>query len=140
MLDTVTRPDQGRRADPPGQPVTLAGPEPVILVPVVRGGSVPRPIGAWVLTHGTVRYRPAVDLREVLGAAVLVAAVTAVAVTRRRPPAVGAIRMGHGGWVSLKGVPAPALTAGRRPWWARVLRARRLVVERPTRRPRMPAR
>jgi hypothetical protein len=134
MLDTIVRPDQRPQTDPVGPPVTLTSPEPVTLVPVVRGDA--RPIGAYVIARGTVRYRPAFDVREVLAAAVLAVAVTAVAVTRRRHPAVRTIQMGPGGWVSLKGVPAPALTPTGRPWWARVLRARRLVIEPPTSRRR----
>lgn len=131
MLDTIVRPDQGPQTDPVGPPVALPGPEPVTLVPVLSGGADPRPIGAYVLAHGTVRYRPAFDAREVLVAAVIALAVTAVAVTRRRRPTVGTIHMGPGGWVSLKGVPAPALTPTHRPLWARALRARRLVIEPP---------
>ncbi|GAA4473890.1 hypothetical protein [Phytohabitans houttuyneae] len=130
MLDTIVRPDQGPQTDPVGPPVTLPGPEPTILVPVLRGGAVPRPIGAYVVGRGTVHYRPAFDVREILAAATVVAAVTAVAVSRRGRPAVGSVHMGPGGWVSIKGVPAPALRPSGRPWWARLLRARRLVVER----------
>jgi len=125
MLDTIVRPDQGPRADPVGPPVTLTGPEPVTLMPVLRGDA--RPVGAYVLSHGTVHYRPVVDVREVLAIAAL--AIVAVAVTRRRRPVIGSLHMGHGGWVSLKGVPAPALKPDSRPWWARILRARRLVIE-----------
>ncbi|MEQ4304687.1 hypothetical protein ABNF97_25460 [Plantactinospora sp. B6F1] len=136
MLHTIPRPGQGTRPDTVGPPVGLIGPEPVTLVPVVRGGT--RPIGAYVLAGGTARYRPAFDVREVLAAVVFAAAVTAVAASRRSGPSVGSIRMGPGGWVSLKGVPAPALTPTRRPWWARVLRARRLVVERSEPRRRRP--
>jgi len=132
MLDTIVRPDQGPQADPVGPPVTLAGPDPVTLIPVLRGGADPRPIGAYVLSHGTVRYRPVIDLREVLAAVAMVAACAAVAVSRRHRPAIGAVHMGPGGWVSLKGVPAPGLTPTHRPWWARLLRARRLVIEPPT--------
>ncbi|MDQ7904020.1 hypothetical protein RB614_05725 [Phytohabitans sp. ZYX-F-186] len=128
MLDTIVRPDQGPATEPVGPPVALAGSEPVTLVPVLRGYA--RPIGAYVIARGNVHYRPAYDLREVLAAVAVVAA--AVAFTRRRRPAIGAVHMGPGGWVSLKGVPAPALTADR-PWWARLLRARRLVLETPTR-------
>ncbi|BCB83022.1 hypothetical protein [Phytohabitans suffuscus] len=135
MLDTIVRPDQGPQTDPVGPPVTLPGPEPVTLVPVLRGDA--RPIGAYAISHGTVHYRPAYDLRDILVTVAVVAAT--VAVTRRRRPAIGTIHMGPGGWVSLKGVPAPPLTPGR-PWWARLLRARRLVVEPPTARRRTGAR
>jgi hypothetical protein len=101
------------------------------LVPVRRDGRI---VGAYVLSAGSVRYRPVVDLEQVLSAVAGVAAVVvagaAFAAARRRPPAVGAVTMGPGGWVSFKGATAPPLRpAGRRPWWARVLRARRLVVD-----------
>jgi len=64
-------------------------------------------------------------------AATAIAVVVAVAVVRRRPPAVRSLSMGPGGWVSFKGATtAPLSSAGAgRPWWARLLRARRLVVE-----------
>ncbi|MEV4624210.1 hypothetical protein AB0J74_36545 [Asanoa sp. NPDC049573] len=102
----------------------------VSLVPLYRGGRV---IGAYVCSGGRVSFRPVVDLGHVLSAAAGVAALavagTAYAVARRRAPSVGAVTMGPGGWVSFKGVAAPPLrSAGPRPWWARVLRARRLVV------------
>ncbi|HLL65914.1 MAG TPA: hypothetical protein VK453_09205 [Micromonosporaceae bacterium] len=59
-------------------------------------------------------------------------AAVAVAITRRRAPAISTVTMGPGGWISLKGQPAPALRADTRdrPWWAHLLRARRLVPER----------
>lgn len=116
-----------------GPAVELPGPRPVILVPVASGD---RAVGAYVLSDGMVRYQPVVDLRQVLSVALAAVAVTAlgagVAVGRRRVPAVGTVTMGPGGWVSLKGVTAPALRSGHaaRPFWARLLRARRLVVER----------
>ncbi|SCF32715.1 hypothetical protein [Micromonospora mirobrigensis] len=111
----------------------LPGTPAAALVPVTRDG---RAVGAFVLTGGQVRYRSINDPDQVLAAAAGAAAVAlltaAVAVLgRRRPPAIGAVTMGPGGWVSLRGTRAPALRpARRRPWWARVLRARRLVIER----------
>jgi hypothetical protein len=125
-----------------GAAVRLAGPEPAVLVPVSRSG---RPVGAFLVIGATVRYRPVVDLDQVLSAGLAALAVTAVAASvvaggrRRRSPAIGAVTMGPGGWVSLKGVTPPILRparrAGRRsgrtrPLWARLLRARRLVVDR----------
>jgi hypothetical protein len=100
-------------------------------VPVRRDGRI---VGAYVLSGDTVRYRPVVDMQDVVSATAAVAAIAAVGATvaavRRRVPTVGAVRMGPGGWVSFKGTSAPALRpSGRRPWWARALRARRLVVE-----------
>ncbi|MDG4830928.1 hypothetical protein O7627_16665 [Solwaraspora sp. WMMD1047] len=111
------------------------------LVPVERGG---RPVGAYLVTGTTARFTPVVDLDQVLSAAlaavtVTAAAVSLVAIRRRRPPVIGTVTMGPGGWVSLKGLPGPDLRAsrsggtGRRPLWARILRAQRLVVEPPAR-------
>ncbi|MEU7762977.1 MULTISPECIES: hypothetical protein [Micromonospora] len=102
------------------------------LVPVNRDG---RPVGVFVAAGGRVRYRRVVEPDQLVAAATgafAVAALTAaVAVwSRRRPPSVGAVTMGPGGWVSLRGVPAPRLRPDHRPWWARLLRARRLVVDR----------
>jgi hypothetical protein len=87
-----------------------------------------------VLSGRTVRYVPVLDLQDVVSAVAVIgvaaAAGAAVAGVRRRRPAVGRVTMGPGGWISFKNASAPALRPGRRrPWWARVLRARRLVVE-----------
>nr|MDT0660365.1 hypothetical protein [Micromonospora sp. DSM 115978] len=125
---------------PVGPAVTLPGGPggAVTLIPVHRDG---RAVGAYLVGDGAVRYRPVVDVDQVLGAALAALAVTAAATAviagRRRSPAIGAVTMGPGGWISLKGVSSPALRATRRarreagrPWWARLLRARRLVVER----------
>ncbi|MEH0843761.1 hypothetical protein V6U81_15360 [Micromonospora sp. CPCC 205711] len=120
-------------AGPVGPVLELPGTPPAALVPVTRDG---RAVGAFVLAGGQVRYRSVTDPDQVLAAAagaLAVALLTAgvAVVARRRPAAIGAVTMGPGGWVSLKGSPAPALRpARRRPWWARLLRARRLVVER----------
>ncbi|WP_030488459.1 hypothetical protein [Micromonospora chokoriensis] len=138
----LSPPTPRRVPEPPTAPITegpvgpvleLPGTPAAALVPVVRDG---RAIGAYVLSGGRVRYRPVTDPDRLLAAAtgafavaVLTAAVAVVG--RRRPPAIGAVTMGPGGWVSLRGVRAPALRpATPRPWWARALRARRLVVER----------
>jgi hypothetical protein len=117
---------------PIGPVLELPGTPAAALVPVTHAG---RPIGAFVLSQGRVRYRRVVDPDQLVAAAAgafAVAVLTAaVAVTaRRRPPAIGAVTMGPGGWVSLRGVRPPTLRPADRPWWARVLRARRLVVER----------
>jgi hypothetical protein len=93
-----------------------------------------RPIGAYVVGTDTVTFRPVVDVTRLVttgvAAVVLAAAITAVAAGMRRPPAIGTVTMGPGGWVSLKRTAAPPLRAtDGRPWWARALRARRLVVE-----------
>lgn len=99
-----------------------------------------RPMGAFVLRDGRVRWHPAVDVTKVVTTAELV--VGGVLVARQlaaRPGAArAAVTMGPGGWVSLKsGVMAvrPARRAWRRtrsartgplprrPWWARLLAA-----------------
>jgi hypothetical protein len=120
----------------PNEPnvVALNGPRGrVSLVPVRWDG---RTVGAFVVSDGRVRFRPVIDADQVISAVTAVAAIAAlgasVAAARRRSPAIGAVTMGPGGWVSLKGVSAPSLRPAktRRPWWARVLRAHRLVIER----------
>ncbi|MFI7576992.1 hypothetical protein [Micromonospora sp. NPDC049497] len=125
-------------AERPAPGVPLVGPvlelpgEPTAaLVPVTHAG---RPVGAFVLAGGRVRYRPVFDPDQLLAAAAGVLglgllAAGAAALGRRRPPAIGSVQMGPGGWVSLKGLPLPAPRAPR-PWWARALGARRLVVQR----------
>ncbi|WUR62207.1 hypothetical protein OHS32_12750 [Micromonospora chokoriensis] len=138
----LSPPPTRRAPEPAAAPVTVGPVGPVLelpatpasaLVPVVGDG---RAVGAYVLSGGRVRYRPVTDPDRLLAAAtgaVAVAVLTAAVavVGRRKPPAIGAVTMGPGGWVSLRGVRAPALRpAAPRPWWARVLRARRLIVER----------
>ncbi|WFE27769.1 hypothetical protein O7623_00695 [Solwaraspora sp. WMMD791] len=131
-----TGPDTGGDGAPYGPfgPVLgTGGADPTTVIPVSRGG---RPLGVFVVTAGRVRYRPVVAADRiaatVLAATVLTAVsagVAAVAASRRRPPTVRSITMGPGGWVSLKGLPGagPRVVAdGHRPWWARMLRARRL--------------
>ncbi|WP_433532632.1 hypothetical protein ACQPYA_11720 [Micromonospora sp. CA-263727] len=118
-------------AVPVGPVLELPGTTPAALVPVTRDG---RPFGVFVAVDGHVRYRPVPDPDRLLAAAAGVLAVGLVAAGiavrgRRRPPTVGALTMGPGGWVSFRGLRAPAPEAPR-PWWARLLRARRLVVER----------
>ncbi|WP_431977752.1 hypothetical protein [Micromonospora haikouensis] len=126
-------PEAGHRSGGQVGPVlVLPGTSPAAVVPVARDG---RPVGAFVLAGGRVRYRSLVDPDRLLAAAAgalavgLVTAAVAVAAGRRRPPAIGTVRMGPGGWVSLRGVRAPALrSTAPRPWWAHVLRARRLMI------------
>jgi hypothetical protein len=100
----------------------------------VRSGE--REIGAYAVTAAEIEFVPAVDVTALALGSMAVATVTAVAVaiglSRRRPPAIGTVTMGPGGWLSLKRSAAPPLRAagGPRPWWAHVLRAHRLVVSR----------
>ncbi|MBQ1051053.1 hypothetical protein KBX50_21600 [Micromonospora sp. C51] len=113
-----------------GPVLELPGTPPAALVPVTRDG---RPVGVFVAIGGRVRYRPLPDPDRLLvaTAGVLAVGLVTAGVTvlgRRRPPAVARLTMGPGGWVSFRGVRAPAPRAAR-PWWARLLRARRLVVE-----------
>ncbi|GAA3950264.1 hypothetical protein [Actinoplanes auranticolor] len=109
---------------------TVALPAPVTVLPVVDGE---RPVGAWVVGPGGAAFRPVVDVTRLAGtvlAAVGAAtvAVAVVAAAGRRRPEIGAVTMGPGGWVSIKRTALPPLrSAAPRPWWARVLRARRLV-------------
>ncbi|WP_232534227.1 hypothetical protein [Plantactinospora sp. KBS50] len=86
-----------------------------------------RPVGAFVVVDGEVRYRPVVDLHRLAGVAAgtvgVLAVVLGVAAATRRPgPAVGSVRMGPGGWLSVRGAPARRAARGR-PGWARLLRA-----------------
>jgi len=121
----------GPQSGPFGPVIGTGGPDPAVLIPVSSGG---RPLGAFVCTAGRVRYRPVVaaDRVAAAAAAVVVATVSAAAVAvvaRRRPSAVGTVTMGPGGWVSFKGLPGPAprvVADSRRPWWVRLLGARRL--------------
>jgi hypothetical protein len=137
MTTVVDRQPTGTADQAPGTGappvVRLAGPPPVTLVPVTRGG---RTVGAYLVRDGEVRYQPVWDLDEILsvalGAVVVAGVGFGIATAVRRPPAVGAVTMGPGGWLSLKGLAglAPRPSRGRRPWWARLLRARRLAPER----------
>jgi hypothetical protein len=99
----------------------------VTVVPVLDGE---RPVGAWIVTGETAVFRPVVDVTGLAGTLLAVAgaiAVTTVAVTRRRT-AIGAVTMGPGGWVSVKGAAGPRPRPGSpRPWWARLIGAHPLV-------------
>jgi len=93
----------------------------------VRRGD--REIGAYI----DGRFVPAVDATTVAVAALAAAAVAAAGVSvglaLRRRPAIGTVTMGPGGWISLKRTGRLPLRATRakRPWWAHLLRAHRLV-------------
>ncbi|WP_327004379.1 hypothetical protein OHA72_56645 [Dactylosporangium sp. NBC_01737] len=121
-----------------GQP-TVTGPHGTMLAPVAEHhADRSRPVGAFAIhTDGTVSFVPVTDPQRlawcaVAGLAAAAAIAVAGAVRRGRGPSIGAVHMGPGGWVSLKGAtPSRLLPARRprRPWWARLLRAHRLVVE-----------
>ena len=81
---------------------------------------------------------PAAWRRRLPSAWVGVAALAVVGATAvglrwaSRPPAsIENVRMGPGGWVSLRNVPGVRLPTGdpSRPWWAKVLRAERVNEE-----------
>ncbi|WP_336033088.1 hypothetical protein [Geodermatophilus sp. FMUSA9-8] len=96
-----------------------------------------RPLGAFEVRDGRVRWHPVVDVTRVVTTAEVV--LGAVAVASRlagRPSAARArVTMGPGGWVSLKSGTVSLRPAGRgwrrtrpatparRPWWARLLAA-----------------
>ena len=103
----------------------------ISVVPVRHGG---REIGAYVVRPGGAEFVPAVDVSRIavaaLGAATAMTVALSVAIGLRRRPVVGSIAMGPGGWVSLKRTSSPRLRdTARRPWWAHVLQAHRLVPE-----------
>jgi hypothetical protein len=115
-------------------PAPTAGRVTLVPVAVTRPG-ISRPVGAFAVGPDRVRFHPVVDVQTVTLALAAFASVAVAAGTvlelRRSRPAIGAVTMGPGGWVSVKNTALPPLRrAGRpRPWWARVLRARRLVPE-----------
>ncbi|BCY09995.1 hypothetical protein [Actinoplanes sp. L3-i22] len=115
-----------------GRPGTAAPEGRITVLPVTDGD---RAVGAWIVGPDTAVYRPVVDLDRLAGAvlaavgAVVVAVAVTTAATRRRP-AIGAVTMGPGGWVSVKRTGCPPLRpAGHRPWWARLLGAYRVTPE-----------
>ncbi|GIF45241.1 hypothetical protein [Actinoplanes xinjiangensis] len=129
LTDTTTTHDHDRR----GEPVAVNH---LTVVPIRHGR---RTVGAYVMTPQGIRFQPATDVTRIVVTALTTAALTAVviaiaiAIAVRRPSAIRAVTMGPGGWVSLKGMPAPPMrsaAAPARPWWACALRAHRLVAER----------
>jgi hypothetical protein len=102
-----------------------------------------RPMGAFVVRNGRVRWHPAFDVTRVVATAELVLGGVLIArqLAKRPGSAKALVTMGPGGWVSMKGGvmavrpadrawrrlrPAPAAPPTRRPWWARLLSARAL--------------
>jgi hypothetical protein len=136
-LRTPATPSTPVMPSTPDMPIIPAVPSnpPTVIPAEVVGRRTRRSIGVFAVGPDGVRFQPAVDVRTLTLAAAGVATVFAVAgaaaAARRSRPAVGAVTMGPGGWVSFKGVSAPALRPGTRPrpWWARLLRAHRLIVE-----------
>jgi hypothetical protein len=101
-----------------------------------------RPMGAFVVRGGRVRWHPAVDWTRVITTAELMVggAVIARRLAARPSAAKARVTMGPGGWVSMKGgvmavrpaergwrrrrgSPSAAAPRTRRPWWARLLAA-----------------
>jgi len=121
------------------EPYRHLGTGEVAIVPMHRRGSRGQvPVGVYLVSTDRLRYVPAVDVGRIgsLVAATCVSACAAAAVAAiARRPAVGPVTMGPGGWVSVRGARggSPSLRPGgrgrRRPWWAGLLRVRRLVVE-----------
>jgi hypothetical protein len=102
-----------------------------------------RPMGAFVVRNGRVRWHPAVDVTKVLTTAEFVVGGVLIArqLAKRPGSAKALVTMGPGGWVSMKGGvmavrpaerawrrvrPAPPASLTRRPWWARLLSAKTL--------------
>jgi hypothetical protein len=109
----------------------ISGRPDVTVVPVHHGE---REVGAYVLGPDRTTYVPAVDATRIamaaLGAATVMTVAVSIGTALRRRPAIGTVTMGPGGWVSLKRTATPPLRdATPRPWWARLLRAHRLVVQ-----------
>jgi hypothetical protein len=106
---------------------------PVTVMPVTDRE---RPVGAWIVGPDRATFRPVVDVTRLAGIALasvgaVTVAVAVVAAANRRRPEIGTVTMGPGGWVSIKRTALPPLrTSAQRPWWARALRARRLVPQR----------
>jgi len=111
-------------------PITTTGE--AVVIPLGRPGR--RPVGVVIVDRDGVRCRPVVDIEHLawcaVAAAGLSAAAAVAATAARRRPAIGSVTMGPGGWVSLKGTVLPPLRPRtRRPWWARLLGARRHVID-----------
>lgn len=132
VADSYAASDFHGPADPitSGQPTSV----PVTVVPIHNGK---RTIGAFIVSRDSARFEPANDVTTIavtaLGVAGVIGVAVALATVARRPPAIRSVTMGPGGWVSLKGTVMPPLRGTgttARPWWARALSARRLVVQR----------
>lgn len=115
------------------KPPVTAQTAPTTVTPVVNGD---REVGAWIVGPDGATYRPVIDVARLVATIVVTAgavavAAAAVSAAARRRPAIGAVTMGPGGWVSVKGAATPALRSpGRRPWWAHLLKAEPLDARR----------
>jgi hypothetical protein len=121
--------DRATFAQPAVPPVDASD---AVVVPLTRRDG--RPVGVVIVDQDGARYRPVVDIERMAWCAVVAAglagAVALAATSIRRRPAIGSISMGPGGWVSVKGAALPPLRPQTtRPLWARLLRARRLVIQ-----------
>jgi hypothetical protein len=99
-------------------------------IPILRG-SPGRTVGVLVEDGDGLRWQPTPDVEALVRLGIVTAAAVAlpvgVAWSLRRPTArVDRLAMGPGGWVSFKGFAVPKGRGERRPWWARLLRARRV--------------
>jgi hypothetical protein len=124
--------DRRRSARQDQHAAELTAPGHVTLHPVQHGD---REIGAYAVGPRGTTFVPAVDSTAIALAALATATAmtiaVSIAVTVRRHPAIGTVTMGPGGWISLKRTGAPPLRAATpRPWWAHLLRAHRLIVQR----------
>jgi hypothetical protein len=84
---------------------------------VSRRAGGARPVGAYAIVDGRVRWHPAVDVTRVVTTAELVAGAVLIThhLTRRASAPKAAVTMGPGGWVSMKGGTV-AVRPVRRPW------------------------
>jgi len=121
------------RDDPAITTAVEVNPPPVVTV--ARGERI---VGAFVTADGRTTFVPALDVHRLaamgLASLAVLTAGAVIAAARRRTPAIKSVTMGHGGWISLRNaavpIPTSTLHGGARPWWARLLGARRLVVRR----------
>jgi hypothetical protein len=95
---------------------------PTTVTPVRRGD---REIGAYL----DGRFVPVVDVTALAVTAAVAVTGVSIGLAVRRRPAIKTVTMGPGGWISLKRTSRPPLRA-KRPWWAHLLRAHRLVEQR----------
>jgi hypothetical protein len=125
-MTTTPQTSRGGRPAAPAAPL-LGSPG---VVPILRGtGGNARTIGVVLADRDGYRWQRTPDVERMVAVVTVtggaVAAVGLLAAASRRPR-VQRITMGPGGWVSFRGAAAPRVHGPRRPWWAVLLRARRL--------------